>query len=150
MQPLLRKLSSEHRDVAQSGSATVWGTGGRKFESCHPDEESARALFLYQYLLFAFRCFLLNLRLQRYTFFLTYTIEITTFLFQSIFPKVVRFFLISHLTIYTCFGQFFVLLYKPIIDPLQTRYRLVYVPIKTLSKCSSISVGWYAKNETLS
>ncbi len=25
------------RDVAQSGSATVWGTGGRKFESCHPD-----------------------------------------------------------------------------------------------------------------
>ena len=38
----------EQRDVAQSGSATVWGTGGRKFESCHPDEESARALFLYR------------------------------------------------------------------------------------------------------
>ena len=41
--------SSRHRDVAQSGSATVWGTGGRKFESCHPDEESVRALFLYLY-----------------------------------------------------------------------------------------------------
>ncbi len=26
------------RDVAQSGSATVWGTGGRKFKSCHPDK----------------------------------------------------------------------------------------------------------------
>ena len=39
------EMSSGHRDVAQSGSATVWGTGGRKFESCHPDEESARALF---------------------------------------------------------------------------------------------------------
>ena len=25
------------RDVAQPGSATVWGTGGRKFKSCHPD-----------------------------------------------------------------------------------------------------------------
>ena len=40
------KLSfEEQRDVAQSGSATVWGTGGRKFESCHPDEESVRTLF---------------------------------------------------------------------------------------------------------
>jgi hypothetical protein len=25
------------RDVAQSGSVPVWGTGGRKFKSCHPD-----------------------------------------------------------------------------------------------------------------
>ena len=30
--------SCRSRDVAQSGSATVWGTGGRKFESCHPDK----------------------------------------------------------------------------------------------------------------
>ena len=30
--------SLRSRDVAQSGSATVWGTGGRKFESCHPDK----------------------------------------------------------------------------------------------------------------
>ena len=40
------KLSfEEQRDVAQSGSATVWGTGGRKFESCHPDKkyETSRA-----------------------------------------------------------------------------------------------------------
>ena len=26
------------RDVAQSGSVLVWGTRGRKFKSCHPDE----------------------------------------------------------------------------------------------------------------
>ena len=26
------------RDVAQPGSAPVWGTGGRKFKSCHPDK----------------------------------------------------------------------------------------------------------------
>ncbi len=25
------------RDVAQPGSAHVWGAWGRKFESCHPD-----------------------------------------------------------------------------------------------------------------
>ena len=25
------------RDVAQPGSAQVWGTWGRRFESCHPD-----------------------------------------------------------------------------------------------------------------
>ena len=38
---------SEHRDVAQSGSATVWGTGGRKFESCHPDKKRVlHSLFL--------------------------------------------------------------------------------------------------------
>ena len=43
------KLSfEEQRDVAQSGSATVWGTGGRKFESCHPDKkyETSRAFLL--------------------------------------------------------------------------------------------------------
>ncbi len=28
----------EHRDVAQSGSASGWGPGGRKFESSHPDQ----------------------------------------------------------------------------------------------------------------
>ena len=33
-----------YRDVAQSGSATVWGTGGRKFESCHPDKKESFAL----------------------------------------------------------------------------------------------------------
>lgn len=26
------------RDVAQSGSASVLGTGGRRFESCHPEQ----------------------------------------------------------------------------------------------------------------
>ena len=26
------------RDVAQPGSAHVWGAWGRKFESCHPDQ----------------------------------------------------------------------------------------------------------------
>ena len=26
------------RDVAQPGSAHVWGVWGRKFESCHPDK----------------------------------------------------------------------------------------------------------------
>ena len=26
------------RDVAQPGSAPVWGTGGRRFESGHPDQ----------------------------------------------------------------------------------------------------------------
>ena len=33
------------RDVAQSGSATVWGTGGRKFKSCHPDYKKEWELF---------------------------------------------------------------------------------------------------------
>ena len=32
------RLSENLRDVAQPGSATVWGTGGRKFKSCHPDK----------------------------------------------------------------------------------------------------------------
>ena len=27
------------RDVAQSGSAPEWGSGGRKFESSHPDQK---------------------------------------------------------------------------------------------------------------
>ena len=34
----LRCCCDDERDVAQSGSATVWGTGGRKFKSCHPDK----------------------------------------------------------------------------------------------------------------
>ena len=34
------------RDVAQSGSATVWGTGGRKFESCHPDKQKKQSTTL--------------------------------------------------------------------------------------------------------
>ena len=29
------------RDVAQPGSAHVWGAWGRKFESCHPDNKEA-------------------------------------------------------------------------------------------------------------
>lgn len=29
--------------MAQSGSATVWGTGGRKFKSCHPDKSISRS-----------------------------------------------------------------------------------------------------------
>jgi len=29
-----------YRDVAQFGSAPVLGTGGRRFESCHPDFKS--------------------------------------------------------------------------------------------------------------
>ena len=33
-------LAENLRDVAQPGSATVWGTGGRKFKSCHPDNKS--------------------------------------------------------------------------------------------------------------
>ena len=30
-----------HRDVAQPGSAPVWGTGGRRFKSCHSDQRRA-------------------------------------------------------------------------------------------------------------
>ena len=30
------------RDVAQPGSAHVWGAWGRKFESCHPDNQKLR------------------------------------------------------------------------------------------------------------
>ena len=32
-------LCEKFRDVAQPGSAHVWGAWGRKFESCHPDKE---------------------------------------------------------------------------------------------------------------
>ena len=32
--------------MAQSGSATVWGTGGRKFKSCHPDKQEGIERFL--------------------------------------------------------------------------------------------------------
>jgi GIY-YIG catalytic domain len=49
------------RDVAQPGSAHVWGAWGRKFESCHPDKrngcfkiDSALFIFMYQvYILFS-------------------------------------------------------------------------------------------------
>ena len=88
--------SSRHRDVAQSGSATVWGTGGRKFESCHPDEESARALFC----IYTFRIIkrsrttkLHQKRLQRYDFFAIYTIVTDSFavflshLYASLHPS---------------------------------------------------------------
>ena len=34
------------RGVAQPGSATVWGTGGRVFESRLPDRKTASAVFL--------------------------------------------------------------------------------------------------------
>ena len=34
---LLLYFFSIFRDVAQPGSAHVWGAWGRKFESCHPD-----------------------------------------------------------------------------------------------------------------
>ena len=33
-------LKSEQRDVAQLGSAPDWGSGGRRFKSCHPDRKS--------------------------------------------------------------------------------------------------------------
>lgn len=39
-----------NRDVAQFGSAPVLGTGGRRFESCHPDSNSD--LYIYLYTLF--------------------------------------------------------------------------------------------------
>ena len=29
--------TSKVRGVAQPGSVSVWGAGGRKFKSCHPD-----------------------------------------------------------------------------------------------------------------
>jgi hypothetical protein len=29
--------------VAQPGSAPVWGTGGRRFKSSHPDQETKRS-----------------------------------------------------------------------------------------------------------
>lgn len=30
------------RDVAQPGSVHLWGGWGRKFESCHPDNEGLK------------------------------------------------------------------------------------------------------------
>ncbi len=32
------KYGNQVRGVAQPGSVSVWGAGGRKFKSCHPDE----------------------------------------------------------------------------------------------------------------
>ena len=40
LQPLkaiLVKTKKTIRGVAQPGSVSVWGAGGRKFKSCHPD-----------------------------------------------------------------------------------------------------------------
>ncbi len=31
--------SKHNRDVAQPGSAHVWGAWGRRFKSCHPDKK---------------------------------------------------------------------------------------------------------------
>jgi hypothetical protein len=39
------------RDVAQPGSAHVWGAWGRKFESCHPDLMKASLLERFFYFL---------------------------------------------------------------------------------------------------
>ena len=44
--------SDERRDVAQPGSATVWGTGGRKFKSCHPDKPNNNHLIFQVVILF--------------------------------------------------------------------------------------------------
>ena len=51
MKELTRTLlvQVKKRDVAQPGSATVWGTGGRKFKSCHPDKEQNNYL-IYRWL----------------------------------------------------------------------------------------------------
>ena len=43
---------ASERDVAQPGSATVWGTGGRKFKSCHPDKHRRK----WKYFHFLFLC----------------------------------------------------------------------------------------------
>ena len=64
---------SELRDVAQSGSATVWGTGGRKFKSCHPDKTKEYQLF--------FLSVSHYFRLQRYDFFLNYANLVAFFLY---------------------------------------------------------------------
>ncbi len=34
------------RGVAQPGSVSVWGAGGRKFKSCHPDNLKIKGLGL--------------------------------------------------------------------------------------------------------
>ena len=41
-----REVLDQAREVAQPGSATVWGTGGRVFESRLPDKITASAVFL--------------------------------------------------------------------------------------------------------
>ena len=33
------QADSFERDVAQSGSAPEWGSGGRRFKSSHPDQD---------------------------------------------------------------------------------------------------------------
>lgn len=38
LQPLKAILAIIVRGVAQPGSVSVWGAGGRKFKSCHPDK----------------------------------------------------------------------------------------------------------------
>lgn len=38
----VRALARTNRDVAQLGSAPDWGSGGRRFESCHPDHFDRR------------------------------------------------------------------------------------------------------------
>lgn len=35
-------FAAQNRDVAQPGSALVWGARGRKFKSCHPDKYRSR------------------------------------------------------------------------------------------------------------
>ena len=37
LQALKEILAKIVRGVAQLGSVSVWGAGGRKFKSCHPD-----------------------------------------------------------------------------------------------------------------
>ncbi len=37
------KIIKDNRDVAQFGSAPVLGTGGRRFESCHPEDAFSSA-----------------------------------------------------------------------------------------------------------
>ena len=51
--PLHSRLVSKcKRDVAQPGSATVWGTGGRKFKSCHPDNKEITTSFRSGYFIY--------------------------------------------------------------------------------------------------
>ncbi len=46
LQPLKAILANQKtvRGVAQPGSVSVWGAGGRKFKSCHPDEMTIKEL----------------------------------------------------------------------------------------------------------
>ena len=43
-----------HRDVAQFGSAHVWGAWSRKFKSCHPDHIKKRYTFVYLFFIFSY------------------------------------------------------------------------------------------------